>query len=119
MSSSNSNELYEAKDVQARPLLIFLSGLTVMCLCVFFTVQSMQSMMTEQIQAKRGPDHPLASQRQPPSAPLLQANPTLEIRAHRAAESQALSELEWIDRQAGSVRLPIYLAMKLYLERNQ
>lgn len=118
MTQRDDSSLYETKDIQARPLLIFLSGLTIMCLCTFLAVGSMSTQMTKSVVQERAADHPMSAQRQPPSAPLLQAHPTLEIEAHRARVTATLNNFGWIDRQEGIVHLPIELAKEVFLQRN-
>jgi len=117
MSARKDNELYETKDIKARPLLIFVSGLTIMCICVFLTVHSLQKSITRDLVQERGADHPMAGQRTAPRGPLLQAHPTREIEELMVVEENTLSTFAWIDSQAGIVRLPIELAMQVYLER--
>ena len=109
--------LYEQRDIQARPLLIFLSGLTVMSISVFLAVNSMQDSMTASVVKGRDSSHPLAAQRAIPRGPLLQSHPTAQIEALREREQQTLSTLGWVDSQEGIVRLPIELAKQAYLKR--
>lgn len=63
---------------------------------------------------------PLAEERQPqplPPAPRLQSSPDADMAAFRAEEDRALETPAWIDRQAGTVRLPIDLAMDVLVRR--
>ncbi len=55
----------------------------------------------------------------PRQAPLprLQETPFGDVRTLRAEEERALSSFGWVDRQAGVVRVPIDVAMRLYVER--
>ncbi len=50
--------------------------------------------------------------------PRLQEAPFVDVRALRAEEELALSSFGWVDRQAGVVRVPIEVAMRLYVERS-
>ncbi len=117
MSHKADNELYETRDIQAKPLLIFLSGLTIMCITVFLTTHSYQKQTIQSVVEERGTDHPLADQRQAPGAPLLQAHPTEEIEAHRKKTAALLHSFGWIDRQEGIVHMPIEVAKELFLQR--
>lgn len=49
--------------------------------------------------------------------PRLQEAPFVDVGALRAEEERALRNFGWVDRQAGVVRLPIDVAMRLYVER--
>lgn len=59
------------------------------------------------------------SQRQAPrnDAPRLQVDETADINAYRAKQNLLLNEYAWIDKSAGTVRIPIEQAMKRLLER--
>ena len=117
MTQKKDSELYEVRDIQARPLLIFLSGLTIMCICVFMATRSMQNSYTSSLLEERGADHPMATQRTVPSGPLLQAHPTHQIELLRQKENRALDSFGWVDAQEGIVRMPIESAKQVFLKR--
>lgn len=52
-----------------------------------------------------------------PPEPRLQMSPSLDFRAVRAADDQALGGYGWVDRKAGKVRIPIERAIDLIAER--
>jgi len=63
---------------------------------------------------------PLAEERRPqplPPEPRLQSSPDQDMAAFRAGEDRTLGAPAWIDRQAGTVRLPIDLAMDVLVRR--
>jgi hypothetical protein len=64
-------------------------------------------------------EFPLASQQGPrlPSGPRLQAKPANEIYDFRLRENAALESYSWVDKNAGTVRIPVAEAMRLTLER--
>jgi len=65
---------------------------------------------------------PLAEERRPqplPPEPRLQSSPDQAMAAFRAREDRALEAPAWIDRQAGTVRLPIDLAMDVLVRRGR
>ena len=64
-------------------------------------------------------EFPLASQQGPrlPSGPRLQPKPANEIFDFHRQETAALDGYSWVDKNAGSVRIPISEAMRLTLER--
>jgi hypothetical protein len=64
-------------------------------------------------------EFPLAAQQELrlPAGPRLQAIPANEIFEFRQRENAALNEYGWVDRNAGTVRIPIEEAKKLLLQR--
>jgi hypothetical protein len=64
-------------------------------------------------------EFPLAAQQEPrlPAGPRLQPIPANEIFAFRQRESVELNEYGWVDRNAGTVRIPIDHAKELLLQR--
>jgi hypothetical protein len=64
-------------------------------------------------------EFPLAAQqeRRLPAGPRLQAIPANEIFEFRQRENAELSEYGWVDRNAGTVRIPIEEAKELLLQR--
>lgn len=69
-------------------------------------------------QASR-PEYPLAVGQGPrlPAGPRLQASPANEIYEFRLQERNVLDNYAWVDRSAGTVRIPIAEAMRLTVER--
>jgi hypothetical protein len=53
----------------------------------------------------------------PPQSGTTVARPVEDYRRVREEESKMLEEYQWIDRDAGTVRIPIERAMKLVIER--
>jgi hypothetical protein len=52
-----------------------------------------------------------------PGTPRLQSVPVSDLRAYRAAQAAKLGDLAWVDQSAGTVRLPIGMAMALVVTR--
>jgi hypothetical protein len=72
------------------------------------------------LRENRGPaEFPLARQQgaRLPAGPRLQAKPANEISDFRRQETTVLDGYSWIDKGAGTVRIPISEAMRLTLER--
>ena len=69
--------------------------------------------------AKQAIEYPLAAQqeRRLPAGPRLQAIPANEIFEFRQRENAELSEYGWVDRNAGTVHIPIDKAKELLLQR--
>jgi hypothetical protein len=54
-----------------------------------------------------------------PPTPRLQTNPRLDLSEKREAEDAVLQTYGWVDRAAGTVRIPISRAMDLLAERGR
>lgn len=65
------------------------------------------------------PEFPLAIEQGPrlPAGPRLQAQPVNEMYEFRLRENAVLGSYGWVDREAGTVRIPITDAMRLVVER--
>lgn len=64
--------------------------------------------------------YPLAAEQGPrlPPEPRLQTSPTKDIVKMRAEEDALLTGYAWVDRAAGTVRVPIEEGMRLAIERS-
>ncbi|MFC1976359.1 hypothetical protein ACFLXQ_08160, partial [Chloroflexota bacterium] len=81
------------------------------------------------LETRRAVEEPRPSlvdpERFPPPAPRLQPNPIdqttagQELEMLRAKEEGLLNSYGWVDREAGTVRIPIEEAMKLVVAENQ
>jgi len=74
------------------------------------------------IQTEGGPLPPVNRRfemdaRKRPPAPQLEETPILDLARERAAEDQLLNSYGWVDRQSGTVRIPIDRAIDLLAER--
>jgi hypothetical protein len=72
------------------------------------------------VRENEGPaEYPLAIQQAPrlPSGARLQAKPANEIYDFRLRENATLEGYSWVDKGAGTVRIPISEAMRLTVER--
>jgi len=61
---------------------------------------------------------PMVKQGQLPPPPRLQVAPPEDLRALRNAEDGIINSYAWVDRDAGSVRIPIERAMQLMSQRS-
>lgn len=62
------------------------------------------------------PPSPLAKAEAPPE-PRLQLSAPKDLAERRAVEEKILNSYDWVNRQAGTVRIPIERAMQLLAER--
>ena len=111
---------YETRDVKVRPLAVFIVGLTVLLIVSYLIVLGVFRLFSAQKTAEDAKADPVAVQRaaQPPeqrlpAEPRIQADPSADLQSLRRAEDALLHTYGWIDREAGSVHIPIDQAMKL------
>ncbi len=105
---------YETSDLRMRPLIVFSIALLVLtAVSIVACIILLDVFRSEPL----GISHPRAEVREETPAPLLQARPTGDIDAHRAAMEQSLQEYRWVDPGEGVVQIPVERAMDLYLER--
>jgi hypothetical protein len=109
---------HEESDVNVRAIFGFAAGLLVTAIVVSVGVWLMFAYFDRRETARSGPASPLATSevRQPPE-PRLQIAPREDAARFRAEEDALLNGYSWIDRSAGTVRIPIAEAMKLTLQK--
>lgn len=110
---------HEESDINLRPVVIagvaLLIVLVVTAAAMFGLFQAMDA-----LEARMSPPaNPLAAAEGPrvPPLPRLQADPIKDLHELRKAEHDILTSYGWIDRDAGTVRIPIDRAMALLAER--
>ncbi len=110
---------YEVRDADIR--VIFWSGLTLAGVMILVTVVIgllywfLNVNYMQQIQASPQPFQQQAQDL--PPAPRLQRNPATDMQKMRSDTTAILGSYDWVDKQAGVVRIPITDAMKLTLDR--
>ena len=124
---------YERRDIGVAPVLYFLVGLAVAGLFVYFVVNGIYSYLEKQSDAQQTSVSPLvtnapADTRKLPTdyrnylqqnfpSPQLEIDERSQLDKIRIEEEQTLSTYDWIDQQAGTVRIPIDRAMELLAQR--
>jgi hypothetical protein len=115
---------YETRDVRIRPLVMSLVGLSVAIIASYFIVLGVFRLFNARETAKDATADPVAVQRATlppeqrlPPAPRIQADPAGEYEVLRRQEEEILTTYGWVDRQAGTVRIPVDQAMKLVVEQ--
>lgn len=136
-ANSTGNGGYERRDIGAAGVLYFLLGLAVAGLLVYFVVDGIYHYLDKRSEAEQSPVNPLVTtaptdtRHIPPEykgdyGKYLDKNfpsPQLEIDEHtklteaRLKEEQTLSTYDYIDKNAGTVRIPIDRAMDLIAQR--
>jgi hypothetical protein len=107
----------EERDVQLRPLIIsgmslaILAGLSLLAMWLLFDYFAARRARLEVAPS------PVFEARHLPPEPRLQVSPQQDLRQMRAAETAILHSYGWVDRQGGTVRIPIERAIELLAER--
>ena len=114
--AAGSSPGHELSDLNPRAIAIFgiaLAATVIACLILavwifgFFTAREAKLDV---------PPSPLAKL-SAPAEPRLQVSAPKDLKEMRAAEEKILTSYDWVDRQAGTVRIPIDRAMQLLAER--
>jgi hypothetical protein len=110
--------VHEETDVNVRAILGFGLGLLAVAVVIHLFVWMLFAYFSSRV-GDRTRQYPLAAGQETrlPPEPRLQANPRGELRDLRAAEDQLLTSYGWVDRDAGIIRIPIDVAMRLTVQR--
>jgi hypothetical protein len=114
--AQNSGPGYETSDANPGSLLLFGLGMFVTIGLVLLIAAGVFKYFSAS-QSLGAPASPFANASQIPPAPRLQTEPKLDLEHLRAREDRLLHTYEWIDPNAGIVRIPIERAMELVLQR--
>ena len=125
----NQEVEFEREDLTAKPILLFLGGLVVLCLLVALVLRGMYSYLDSYENHHQLPQNPLvqssdASTRDVAPAdiakfpePRLESDERQEINEFRMQEEKTLNSYGWVDQSAGVVHIPIDRAMQLLAQR--
>lgn len=120
MSSSDQVQPvgHERRDVRPGSVVVWTAGVFVLMLFAFAAMWLLLGGMNSYLTRTGPPANPMADYgpTEPP-APRLQADPLADLQALRAREQAQLDGYGWVDRQAGTVHIPLDRAMQLLLER--
>jgi hypothetical protein len=107
---------YETSDANPRSLVLFgLAMFVTIGLVLLITAGVFKYFSASQ--SLGAPASPFANASQIPPAPRLQTEPKLDLEHLRAREDHLLHTYEWVDSNAGIVRIPIERAMDLVLQK--
>jgi hypothetical protein len=140
--NTTGNGGYERRDIGAAGVLYFLLGLAVSGLLVYFVVDGIYHFLDKRSEAEQAPVNPLVTnvptdtRHIPPEyktdsesadyekyleknfpAPQLESNERTELNNVRLREENLLSTYDYIDKNTGTVRIPIDRAMDLIVQR--
>jgi hypothetical protein len=110
---------HEESDVNIRAIFGFGAGLAAVMVVVYLVVQLMFVYFDRREAESRPSEFPIAAGHETrlPPEPRLQTQPRTDLQELRAREEEKLRGYQWVDRQAGVVRIPIDEAMRLTLQR--
>jgi hypothetical protein len=140
--NSNGHGSYERRDIGVAAVLYFLLALAIGGVFVHFVVSGIYSFLDKRTEANQSPMSPLITsaptdtRHLPPEyktdsegtdyekyleknfpAPQLETDERTELNKVRLREENALSSYDYIDKNAGTVRIPIDRAMDLIAQR--
>src|SRR5262245_16635193 len=110
---------HEESDVNVRAIFAFGAGLAAIGLAVYLAVWLLFAYFDRREQRAVSSEFPLAvghESRTPPE-PRLQEKPREDLQRLRTREHELLNSYQWVDKAAGTVRIPIHEAIKLTLEK--
>jgi hypothetical protein len=118
MGGEKHNGGYEKTDADVGALGLLIGGLAVLTLVGMLVSWLVFRGMDARHQAAQPPAPPLADTRPAlPPEPRLQEQPWRDLEELRRAEREILAGYEWVDRDAGIVRIPVERAMVILAER--
>jgi hypothetical protein len=115
----NPDVHHEGSDVNVRAILGFAAGLLIVGVAIHLLVWGLFRYFEGREERRVITAYPLAAgggMRLPPE-PRLQTNPRQDLRDLRTREDELLNSYNWVDKDAGIVRIPISEAMRLVVER--
>ena len=129
-ANSTGNGGYERSDIGVKGVLYFLLGLAVAGLFTYFIVDGLYWYLDKRSETQQAPVNPLVTNAPadtrhipddyPKSAfpdPRLENDERGQLNDIRLTEEQTLSTYDYIDKNAGTVRIPIERAMDLVAQR--
>jgi hypothetical protein len=109
----------ETSDVNIDGIVVFVVVLIVVAVLIHGAVWVLYRQFEKAASRPATVEFPLATgaMRRLPPEPRLQTDPRDDLTNMRRSEDEVLQSYGWIDRNAGTVRIPIEQAMKLTAER--
>jgi hypothetical protein len=110
---------HEHTDANSWIIAKFMAWLVVAAVIIHVGLALLFNVFVEQRVERTDPRYPLAAGEGPrvPPEPRLQRFPREDIMNFRLGEEAVLQNYGWVDKAAGTVRIPIQEAMRLVLER--
>lgn len=111
------DHVHEKSDVAIRPLAMFLASLVIGLAVVAVSMIWLFGFFLATTNTDVDEVPVIAAPAEPFVAPRLQVTEQLDLDALRARESKILESTEWLDREAGVVRIPLAHAIEIVAER--
>jgi FtsZ-interacting cell division protein ZipA len=123
------DEEYEREDMTPGTIFAFLVGLAIACALVYFIIIGMYKVLDSYARSHQPAENPLVVPTSPDSRditladvnkfpqPRLETNERIELNGFRLAEEQELHSYGWVDKDAGTVHIPIEQAMQILAQR--
>jgi hypothetical protein len=110
---------YEHTDANVWMIVKFGIWLVVSAIVIHFGLGFMFSMLKEQAIKTQPNEYPLAASAEPrvPPAPRLQQFPRNDLYEFRTEQEQKLHSYGWVNKDAGTVHIPIEQAMQMVIQR--
>jgi len=137
-TNSTGHGDFERRDISVSSVVYFLVGLALAIIIAYFLVDGLYHSLDKRFEAEQAPVSPLVTnvpkdtRRIPPQykdneyekylkegfpSPQLEVNERTELNDERLREESTLSTFDYIDKNAGTVRIPIDRAMELIAQR--
>jgi len=117
MTETHAPRRHEERDLSVRLIVAFGIALAVFGVASHYLLVALFARYGAREDRRDRPTPPLHAARAEPPAPRLQDRPALDLGALREREERELSSYGWLDRNRGSLHIPIDRAMKLIAER--
>ncbi len=117
--AAHAHGAHEERDVNLTPVVLAGVGVILLVVVAAVAMFGLYDVLMVQEARMSPPANPLvaaAGPRQPP-APRLQSDPIKDLEELRAAEDKLLTSYGWVDKNAGTVRIPIARAIELLADR--
>jgi hypothetical protein len=108
---------HEQSSLNIRPIVLFGLGLLALSTVTFVSMGWLFSFFAARQTKIDVLPSPLADPRQLPPEPRLQVAPAQDLQKMRATEDAVLQSYDWVDREAGIVRIPIDRAIEVLAEK--
>ena len=123
-----NHEGFEREDLSSRSALYFLAGLVLVCVVVYLIVFGMYRFLDSYATAHQPPMSPMVTPEADTRAvtpqnaetfpqPRLEENERTQFRSFIEDQDRKLATYDWVDKDRGTVRIPIDRAMELIAQR--
>ena len=121
MTDHNTHDFvgHEETDAEVGPLVRFAIFLTLITLACAAVTAGFYKYLEGREEAEKAPRYPLTVgvERALPPTPRLQTYPFDDVKGLRREEAKLLEHYQWVDKNAGTVRIPIERAIEILAEK--